>query len=585
MPITCDTGAEVTVVPAESVEPHQKTGELCELKAFNDSKTTGEYCNVTITVGETTFRRKAVTQPGADLGWSVCLSLDMADPQESHFLLKEMTRRAAMNTEETLYVPPEVRDGFLVSGVLVEEAQVVSVKSTRVVPDKGTGANKEVVSEAREVHRIGQKEDNKQTTEVPVQATVVEAPDRVTEIVEMGDEIEEDGEVLVNEQSLMLEEEEGDTSKGSASEKGKEELSVQGIRSEIPRAEMAEATKADVSLQPLYKLGLEDKEGYHIVEGLLMRTRLDSFGDTIQQLCIPSRFRDKCLQRAHTGFGHQGRNKMALLLKPYFYWPNLNRDCQQYIKACERCQRTDKANPRHNPMVERQVVTQPYQDLAIDVVGPFPTAVGGFKYLLTCIDNATRWPEAIPVRSATAAVVISALTSIFVRCGFPLKITSDNGSQFVGKTFTKWLKDRGIQHVKTTPYHPQGNGVVERFHRTLTAMITKTAELKGNWAKVVPMALYFIRCTPSATTGISPFLATHGWEPQTPLQVLYQSWVDSELGPIDLSEWVAINADRLDQARDIATSSKITASRNRARVWNKKARERQFQVYSLGSLA
>ena len=188
------------------------------------------------------------------------------------------------------------------------------------------------------------------------------------------------------------------------------------------------------------------------------------------------------------------------------------------------------------------VVTQPCQDLAIDIVGPFPTAVGGFKYLLTCIDNATRWPEAIPVRSTTAKVIISALTDIFVRCGFPVKITSDNGSQFVGKVFTKWLRDKGIQHVKTTPYHPQGNRVIERFHRTLTAIITKTTEMKGNWAKVVPMPLYFVRCTPSATTGISCFMATHGWEPQTPLQVLYQSWIDSELGPIDLSEWAEVNA-------------------------------------------
>ena len=125
MPVTCNTGAEVTVVPEECVEPYQKTGETCVLRSFNDSKTTGECCTMTITVGDSTFTKKAVTQPGANLGWSVCLSLDMADPQESQFLLREITRRPAMTTEETLYVPPEVRDGFLVSGILVKKAQVV----------------------------------------------------------------------------------------------------------------------------------------------------------------------------------------------------------------------------------------------------------------------------------------------------------------------------------------------------------------------------------------------------------------------------------------------------------------------------
>ena len=167
---------------------------------------------------------------------------------------------------------------------------------------------------------------------------------------------------------------------------------------------------------------------------------------------------------------------------------------------------------------------------------------------------------------------------MFVRCGFPVKITTDNSSQFVGKCFRKWLREKGIQHVRSTPYHAQGNGVIERFHRTLNAIVAKTAECKGNWAKVIPMALYFVRCTPSATTGVSPFLATHGWEPQIPLQVLYQSWVDTELGPIDLSEWVDLNTDRLDQARDVATSSKLAASHKRAQVWNARARERVFKV-------
>ena len=270
---------------------------------------------------------------------------------------------------------------------------------------------------------------------------------------------------------------------GSAPVEGVKEMDVTAIREGMPRAALVAESKVDQSLQPLYRLGQLDKEGYHLEEGLLFRTQLNSLGSPIEQLCVPMSHRHQCLQAAHSNFGHQGRNKMALLLKPFFYWPNLNRDCQKFIRECERCKRTDKATPKPNPMVERQVVTQPCQDLAIDIVGPFLVAVGGFKYLLTCIDDATRWPEAIPIRSTTAKVIISAMTSIFVRCGFPIKITTDNGSQFVGKCFTKWLRDKGIQQVRSTPYHPQGNGVIERFHRTLNAIVSKTAECKGNWAK------------------------------------------------------------------------------------------------------
>ena len=122
------------------------------------------------------------------------------------------------------------------------------------------------------------------------------------------------------------------------------------------------------------------------------------------------------------------------------------------------------------------------------------------------------------VARSSARVVISCLRDIFTRCGFPERLTSDNGSLFVSKKFRKWLRDKGIAHSRATPYHPEGNGVVERLHRTLNAVITKTIESKGNWAKVLPMALYFVRCTPSASTGVSLFLLTHGWEPRTPLQ-------------------------------------------------------------------
>ena len=106
--------------------------------------------------------------------------------------------------------------------------------------------------------------------------------------------------------------------------------------------------------------------------------------------------RQKCLQAAHSSFGHQGRNKMLLLLRPHFYWPNTSRDCLAYVRGCIQCQQVDKTSPKPNQMTERPIVTQPFKDVAVDIVGPFPIVVGGYKFMLTCIDSATRWPEAVP---------------------------------------------------------------------------------------------------------------------------------------------------------------------------------------------
>jgi len=93
---------------------------------------------------------------------------------------------------------------------------------------------------------------------------------------------------------------------------------------------------------------------------------------------------------------------MVNIIKPYFYWPNLTRDCAGHVRSCDVCQRTDKTQFKQCPMQLRELATVPFENVSIDIVGPFPTAVGGFRFLLTCIDNATRWPEAIPIRTTTA---------------------------------------------------------------------------------------------------------------------------------------------------------------------------------------
>ena len=274
---------------------------------FNDTKTVGKWCNVCITVGDTIFQKKAVTQPGDSNGWSACLSLDMADDKEGQFLLDRMKERAAMTEAQTLYLPPEVRGGILLSGVLASEAVVVK------------GKRKEELNLETESKVMT---DDKQE---PVQATAVEAPKQET-AVEV-DEQTVDRVVLEKEKVLVSEEVAGDTSGGRAEDKGEQDLEIKGIREEIPRESLARDTKEDRSLQAVHNLGLHDREGYHLVEGLLFRTRMDMFGNPIEQLCMPASCRTKCLHTAHNNFGHQGRNKMLLLLRPHFYWPNMSRDC------------------------------------------------------------------------------------------------------------------------------------------------------------------------------------------------------------------------------------------------------------------
>ena len=146
----------------------------------------------------------------------------------------------------------------------------------------------------------------------------------------------------------------------------------------------------------------------------------------------------------------------------------------------------------------------------MDLVGPLPRAKGGYEHMLTCVDVATRWPEAVPIRSTTAKSVIEHLPRIFARTGFLGTIVTDNRPQFVAKEFQRFCTKHGTGHVKAAPYSPQSNGLVERMHCTLKSTIAKAVERKGNLAEVVHTCHYFMRIMPSASSGVHPFLLKHG---------------------------------------------------------------------------
>ena len=144
-------------------------------------------------------------------------------------------------------------------------------------------------------------------------------------------------------------------------------------------------------------------------------------------------------------------------------------DAAKHIKSCNICQRHDKSLPRQIRTQKRELVSVLSERVAIDIVGHFRVAKGGFKYFLTYLDMATHWLEAVPLRKTTTAIIIQRLTKIFAHNGFPMSLVFDNGPQFVSSTFTKFLKDKGIEHVRASPLKDStGSADIESLHRTST---------------------------------------------------------------------------------------------------------------------
>ena len=165
-------------------------------------------------------------------------------------------------------------------------------------------------------------------------------------------------------------------------------------------------------------------------------------------------------------------------------------------------------------------VGEPFENIVIDVVGPMTRSKQGNEYLLTVMDRVTRYPEAFPVRNTKAKTVVYCLLNFFSKFGLPKVIQSDNGSNFVSKYFKEKMIELNIEHVTSTPYHPESQGVIERFHQTLKSSLSKLCEGNDNlWEDKLPFVLMALHQAPSETTGFSPFELVFGYSVRGPLEL------------------------------------------------------------------
>ncbi|XP_058827853.1 protein NYNRIN-like [Topomyia yanbarensis] len=149
-----------------------------------------------------------------------------------------------------------------------------------------------------------------------------------------------------------------------------------------------------------------------------------------------------------------------------------------------------------------------FSHINVDIVGPFPPS-NGYRYCLTIIDRFSRWPEAIPVPDMTAPTIAHALVTEWIaRFGVPIYVTTDQGRQFESSLFSELDCMLEISHLRTTAYHPQVNGIIDRWHRTLKAAILY--HNPDRWSDHLPMILLGLRTTHKEDIGASPAEMVYG---------------------------------------------------------------------------
>src|SRR5436190_3354715 len=216
---------------------------------------------------------------------------------------------------------------------------------------------------------------------------------------------------------------------------------------------------------------------------------------------------------------HFATDAMFQKIRIRYYWPQYYEDIRKYVESCDSCQRRGRS--KANNLLHPIPVHSPFYQIGIDFVGPLPRIKRGKKYIIVTMDYLTKWPEAHAVTEATADATSKFLyEQIICQHGCPQIILSDRGTHFNNNLIKGLMEKFKINHLLSTPYHPQTNGLVERFNRTLCESLAKLSLKNNDWDLYIALTLFAYRTTKHSTTKIEPFFMVYGRSARLPIDSL-----------------------------------------------------------------
>ncbi|XP_051993051.1 LOW QUALITY PROTEIN: uncharacterized protein K02A2.6-like [Xyrauchen texanus] len=257
------------------------------------------------------------------------------------------------------------------------------------------------------------------------------------------------------------------------------------------RMAATQATDPDVQLLRTSTTGLQIED---VVFGDAGTMLLCDISTGSPRPVVPSGWRRQVFDTIH-GLSHPGSKASQRLVATKFVWHGLKKDVRDWANICVECQRAKVHRHTKAPLGLFPVPERRFDHVNVDLVGPLPSS-HGFTYLFTMVDRTTRWPEVVPLTSMVSVEMTRAFIGTWVaRFGTPSDISSDRGAQFTSELWEAVAQSLGVKLHRTTAYHPQANGLCERFHRSMKAALR--ASLKdSNWVDKLPWVLLGIRTAP-----------------------------------------------------------------------------------------
>ncbi|XP_074648994.1 uncharacterized protein LOC141904313 [Tubulanus polymorphus] len=331
---------------------------------------------------------------------------------------------------------------------------------------------------------------------------------------------------------------------------------------------------------------LDSSTGYFYQSGILMRkwrpptAPANNDWQTVYQIVIPVEYRSDILHFAHETplGGHLGVNKTYSKILRHFFWPGLKSSVVKFCQTCHDCQVSGKGKSGipSAPLIPIPAIGEPFSEIICDCVGPLPKTKSGNQYLLTIMCKATRFPEAIPLRKIDTPSICKALVKFFTLFGLPRSLQSDNGSNFMSGIFQQVMFQLGISQSKSSPYHPESQGALERFHQTLKSMLRVYCNENGkDWDEGVHLLLFATRESVQESLGFSPFELVFGHQVRGVLKLLKDHWL-SDVKDIPLLKYVSDFKSRLHNAWKCARENLAEAQIQMKHWYDKKSRNRKF---------
>ena len=310
-------------------------------------------------------------------------------------------------------------------------------------------------------------------------------------------------------------------------------------------------------------------------EGILGIRRVHNGREGVRVL-LPRVYRANIMKMLHDDplAGHLGQARTRDKILERFYWPGADRDIRSYCETCVPCQRRSQPTPHVEAALRTEAVSRPYERIAMDIT-EMPLSAKGNKYALVLMDYFSKYVHVFPMVNQTAETVADCLMKLVLEQGVPERLHSDQGRQFESAVFQELCRRLGVDKTRTTPYHPQSDGMVERFNRTLKDMVAKYVQGNGsNWDVIAPASCFAYNTSKHAVTGFTPFFLVHGREARLPVDVATGGHY--RVAPVD--SYVENQMKLLDAAFHRAKEKTMAAAREMSRRQEPRKRQIGYEV-------